>query len=402
VAEDAATSSSKPAEALAVPSRVDLDYAWDARSMRRGIEAAILVDGANAFPAMLEAIAAARRSICFETYILRSDEIGHRFGDALAERARAGVEVRLLYDDLGSLGLNPIYVDDLRAAGALVTAYNPITPWKRRFGLGRLGRRNHRKLLVVDSTVGFTGGLNIGEEYAPVSEGGDGWHDMHVRLGGPVVLDLERSFRKIWIRAGGDAFPPVPDPSRVPVGRGTALAMVIDNKEIRSRTGIRRAYLHAIHTARQSILIENAYFIPDLGIRWALRRAVRRGVSVKIVVPAVSDVPAVQWAGRYLYRWLLEAGVRIFAFPDRMMHAKTAVIDSVWSTVGSYNLDYRSLFYNLEIVVEIIDRAFGKAMQDHFQNDLGRCGEILLPEWKQRPFWEKIVEWFFFRLKKWL
>jgi cardiolipin synthase A/B len=391
-----------PGMALAAPTRADLEYAWDGRSMRRGNSAAALVDGAQAFPAMLAAIGAAKKSVHLETYILRSDDVGHRFGDALVERARAGVAVRLLYDAIGSISVDPAYIEDLRSAGVQVVAYNPLKPWKRRFGLARLGRRDHRKILVVDGVLGFTGGLNIGEEYAPVSDGGGGWHDMHVELRGPVVLDLEASFRRIWIRAGGDEYPPAPDPARAVPSGGAALAMVLDNKELRGRLDIRRAYLHAISTARESICIENAYFIPDIGIRWALRRAVRRGVSVKIVVPAVSDVPAVQWASRYLYRWLLDHGVRIFAFPERMMHAKTAVIDGVWSTVGSYNLDYRSLFYNLEVVVEIIDRAFGTKLQEHFQHDLGRCTEILLPEWKQRPFWEKIVEWVFFRLKKWL
>jgi cardiolipin synthase len=388
--------------ALTPRSPADLAYAWDGRSLLRGNQATALVDGGEAFPAMLAAIAAARRFIHFETYILRSDEIGHRFGDAFVEKARAGVEVRVLYDALGSISIDPAYVEDLRSAGAQVIAYNPLKPWRRRFGLARLGRRNHRKILVVDGTVGFTGGLNIGEEYAPAAEGGGGWHDMHVRLEGPIVHDLEASFRRIWIRAGGDPFPPAPDPTRATPARGQALTMVIDNKELRSRMDIRRAYLHAIANARETILIENAYFIPDMGIRWALRRAVRRGVSVQIVVPSISDVPAVQWASRYLYRWLLDAGVRIFSYSERMMHAKTAVIDGVWSTIGSYNLDYRSLFYNLEVVVEIIDRSFARTLEDHLRGDLQRSQEIVLAEWRQRPFWEKIVEWFFFRLKKWL
>ena len=386
---------------LAPPSRDELEYAWDGRALRAGNAGNLLVDGVQAFPAMLAAIAGARLTVHLETYILRSDDVGHRFGDALVERARAGVAVRLLYDAIGSLSMDPAYVEDLRSAGVKVIAYNPLKRWRRRFGLARLGRRDHRKVLVVDGEIGFTGGLNLGEEYDDPREGGGGWHDMHVRLEGPIVLDLERSFRKIWIRAGGDPFPPVPDPQRAPK-RGQALAMVIDNKEMRSRLGIRRAYLHAIGRAVDSILIENAYFIPDIGIRWALRRAVRRGVSVKIVVPSVSDVPAVQWASRYLYRWLLDAGVRIFAFSDRMMHAKTAVIDGIWSTIGSYNLDYRSLFYNLEVVVAIVDRALGERLQQHFHEDLGRSSEIVLAEWKQRPFWEKIVEWIFYRLRKWL
>ncbi|MBI4510903.1 MAG: cardiolipin synthase ClsB [Deltaproteobacteria bacterium] len=385
------------------PALNDLEYVHRPYMLRAGNQVTVLRSGREAYPAMLEAIAGAKRIVHLETYILRSDATGRLFGEALKERASAGVAVRLMYDAVGSLGISDDFVGDLHRAGVTIVEYRPIAPWRPRWGLSR---RDHRKILTIDDGVAFTGGLNLGNEYSPRENGGDGWHDVHVRVEGPCALELARIFRKTWIRAGGSPFPVPPDPSLgVDVTAGTphaAHAMTIDNKEMRRRSAIRRAYLHAIHRAKRTISIMNAYFIPDLGIRFALRRAAERGVSVKVIVPSNSDVPAALHASHYLFPWLLRAGIRIFEWPEKMMHAKTAVVDSTWSTIGSYNLDYRSLLYNLEVVLAIVDRRMGAEMQAQFDSDIEKCREVNLTDWKRRPFFTRLTEWLCYQFQRWL
>jgi cardiolipin synthase len=232
----------------------------------------VLRDGADTYPAMLAALAAAQRSICFETYILAADATGDRFKAVLIERARAGVAVRIIYDAVGSFGLPEAWVDELRDAGCEVIDFNPIAPWRARF---RLSHRDHRKIIVVDDRVGFTGGLNIANDYAAVEDGGVGWHDMHCRVTGPIVLDLARMFRRTWLRHGGTHYPPAPaTPAPASATSGVFLRL-LDNTQRRQRTIVRRAYLHVIKHARERVLIQNAYFLPDRGLRRALTRPPR-------------------------------------------------------------------------------------------------------------------------------
>ncbi len=378
----------------------DLRYALNPGAFLPGNHVTVLRDGARTYPAMLEAIRHAREYIHLETYILVADRTGRRFGEALIERARAGVDVRLLYDSLGSIGLATEFVAELQHAGVRTAEYNPIAPWRPRFALNQ---RDHRKILVVDGRIGFTGGLNISDDYAAVEDGGVGWHDMHCKIEGPAVTELARLFRRTWIRAGGDAFPLIEQRAdESVVSLDTALARILGNEGRRRRTPIRRVYLHAIRRAHKTIAITNAYFIPDRGIRRALVNAVRRGVQVRVVVPSRSDVPAVQWATRHLYARLLKAGVKVYEWTGRMVHAKTAVIDEVWSTIGSSNLDYRSLKVNLEVVAIIIDRTFGRRMAEQFVLDVAESDEIQLEVWRKRPWWHRPIEWIFFQLRSWL
>jgi cardiolipin synthase A/B len=372
------------------------DYAYDAGIYARGHRLRLLRSGAEAYPAMLEAIAAARRNVHLETYILRADRTGRRFGDALRERARAGVEVRLLYDAFGALGLDDDFVAALRADGVRVVAYRPVAPWRPRWGLWR---RNHRKTLVVDGRLGFTGGLNIGDEYAAAGDGGGGWHDLHVQIEGPAVRRLATLFRTAWEHAGGDA---IAEPAALTGGAGPLYATVIANEDIRSRFEIRRSYLHAIRRARSTIRIMNAYFIPDAGVRWALRRAARRGVDVRVVVPSVADVRLAHHASRHVFGRLLRAGVRILEWPGPMMHAKAVVVDGCWCAVGSYNLDYRSLLHDLEVVVAVLDRDFAGCVQEVVEQDVARCREITALAWRARPALSRLLEWAAYRLRRWL
>jgi cardiolipin synthase A/B len=378
----------------------DLRYALQPRTLLPGNRITLLRDGAEAYPAMLEAIAGAEREIHFESYIFHSDKTGRRFGEAFKERARAGVTVRLLVDAVGSIDLEPAFIRELVEAGVRVATFRPFS-WKA--GLG-FNRRDHRKIVVVDGRVGFTGGLNIGDEYAPVAEGGGGWHDIHARIEGPAVGEMARLFRRTWIAAGGDAYPTIieEDAHESVATENTAFALAIGNEERRRRATIRRFYLHAMRRARESIHIMNAYFIPDRGIRRVMANAVRRGVKVSVIVPERSDLKSVMFAGQHVFGSLLRAGVRVFQWPDRMLHAKAAVIDSVWATIGSYNLDARSLFHNLEVTLCIVDRAFASGVRAQLEYDAAQSHEVELETWKKRAWWRKVVEWFFFQFRHWL
>lgn len=376
-----------------MPAPALIDYARDARIFTPGHSLTLLRSGGEAYPAMLEAIARAGRHVHLETYILRADDTGRRFSDALRERAAAGVRVRLMVDAFGALGLDDAFVDRMRLDGVRVVAYRPVAPWRPRWGLWR---RNHRKTLIVDGTVGFAGGINLGDEYAS-----GGWHDLHVRIEGPAVADLDAMFRATWNAAGDDPVDLEPaTPPAAPVG--SALATVIANHDRRSRYEIRRAYVHAIRRARSTIRILNAYFIPDARVRRALRKAARRGVDVRVVVPAFPDVRVAHWASRHLYARLLRAGVRIHEWTGPMMHAKAAVVDRAWCAVGSYNLDYRSLLHDLEVIVAALDRGFAGAVFDGVERDLATCREVTIEDWRRRPVFDRVLEWGAYRIRRWL
>jgi len=295
-----------PSRAIAIQLPKALQpYARSQVRWRLGCAITVLRDGGETYPAMLEAIAAAKTSIHLETYILAADNIGNRFKEALIERAKAGVKVRMIYDAVGSFGLPGSYGDDLRRAGIEVLEFNPIAPWRARFNLSH---RDHRKLLIVDNEIGFTGGLNIANDYAALDEGGVGWHDMHCRVKGPIVFDMARLFRRNWIRSGGKAYAPVPRPTESG-GPGTSFVRLLENTRRRSRATFRRAYLHVIRAAKTMVRIENAYFLPDRGLRRAMVQAATRGVDVQIIVPGKSDVRIIEWASLYVLRNLARRGI---------------------------------------------------------------------------------------------
>ncbi len=374
-------------------------HARRARGLLPGNEIVPLWGGGEAFPLMLAAIRGAQRSVHLETYILRADAVGERFADALRDRARSGVTVRLIYDAVGCLGLPAEFLRALGQAGVEILEYHPLRLW----GQGSLfTRRDHRKILVVDDRIAFTGGLNIGQEYAATDEGGHDWYDIHCQVRGPAVGDLSRLFRRVWIREGGRPYPSsASGRQRHHAGAsvGPCLVRVLDNRKFRKRLVIRRAYLHAINRAQHTISLMNAYFLPDRGICWALRRAVARGVRVRVVVPEVSDIPVIGYASRHLFGDLVRWGVEVLYWPERMMHAKTAVIDSVWTTIGSYNLDSRSLHYNLEVALEIVDPDLGKTMQANFARDAAECQPVSLSTWSRRSWADKAVSWLSYQLR---
>lgn len=351
-----------------------------------GNEIALLNDGRQAYPAMLEAVDRAERSINLETYILRDDRTGRRFADALCRRSLNGIEVRLIVDALGSLELPPRFIQRLRNHGVRVLEYHPVAPWRRRWSWSR---RDHRKILVVDDAVAFTGGINICDDHADPSEGGGGWRDAHVRIAGPAAHELNRIFRATWFRETGRWFPAESD---FPSKKGGALVRVAANQELLKRYLIRRAYQHAVRRAEKRILIATAYFIPDRSVRRTLYQAVQRGVDVRVLIPSESDVPAVDYASRRLFARHMARGVRLFAWTGPTLHAKTMTADGVWSAVGSYNFTHRSLKHNLEVTVNVLDKDFSGRLEASILADIESSREITPALWKRRSVGQRALE----------
>lgn len=347
-----------------------------------GNTARLLVDGTRAYPVMLEAIASARRRIHFENYIIRDDAVGREFAAALSERARAGIEVRVLYDWFGSVGTGRAYWDELREAGCEVRSFGspvgrrPLTPLAR----------DHRKLLVVDGRRSVMGGLCIGQEWREGEDGDGCWRDTGVLLEGPVARELDLSFGRTWARAGGE-MPEDPGPVDPP---GRTRARIIDGRPRHARAY--RLYQLMATLAGESLYITMAYPLVPITLRRALTAAVGEGVDVRLLVPSSSDVPVLNQAARAHYTALLRHGVRIYEWKGPMLHAKTAVADGSLSLVGSTNLNPFSLLGNYELDVEIQDPAFGQALQEQFMADIEQAREIMLPEWKARPLSRRIRE----------
>ncbi len=358
----------------------------------------LLVDGGEAYPAMLEAIAAARDTINLETYIFASDETGWRFARGLARSAQRGVEVNVLLDGYGSVGCATSLLEYLAEAGVRVTWYKPLAPWRSGWGWWR---RDHKKILVVDGGVGFVGGLNIADDYADLANGGRGWRDTHARIAGPVVAGLQESFGRTWRRSKG----PRLDPSRhLPALAqvGVSDAAILTNRIHKERRQIRKAYLYALKRAQRTIYLTSAYFVPSYRIRSRLRKACARGVDVRILLAGASDIALVTRAARHLYTKLLKCGVRIYEWGGPMIHAKTAVVDGAWSTVGSCNLDFMSMRYNLESNIVVLGDSLADPLTKLFHRDLERANEIHLAEWRQRSGWQQFLDSLAYRLRNWL
>lgn len=349
---------------------------------------------------MLDAIEAARGTVCLETYILRDDAVGRRFLKALEAKARAGLEVLLMYDWWGS-DVNAQTLSSLKSSGVKVLSFRPF-----RFtgSLGRLFvhgfRRNHRKALIVDGLVGFTGGLNISDDYASVADGGRGWRDTHVRIVGPSAQALEQLFLNTWRANGGPR-----QRSELfvrPRTAGCARLRIIGNDFALDRKGIRRAYLDAFSHARKSIFLTQAYFIPPAKILKAMIRASRRGVRVAVILAAATDVKLVLYAARGLYGRLLRHGIAVYEWRGPILHAKTAVVDAYWSTVGSANLDAMSLRQNLEVNAVFEDAPLASAVEAMFFEDLMQCDHITLDTVRGYGFIHRLVSWFAYQVRHWL
>jgi cardiolipin synthase len=367
-----------------------------------GNRVSLLFDGPATMREMMAAARAATTSINLETYIFDQDPVGIEFADLLIEKQRQGVTVNVMYDSVGTLNVPQPFFDRMKAAGIRLLAFNPVNP-AARVGKWELNNRDHRKLMVVDGKIGFTGGINISSTYAnsslfrskqkPANVDGDkvGWRDTHIRIEGPAVAALQWSFINNWVhQEAGELAPGNYFPRLVPVGDKMVRVLATEPD---GGAEIYKSLLVAINEAKKTIHITSAYFVPDRQTVEALGAAARRGVDVKLVLPGKSDHNLVSYAGQAFYDQLLESGVRIFQLQIAILHAKTAVIDGAWSTIGSANIDYRSFLHNYELNVVVVDPAFGRDMESAFNEDLRDSKEVTLDQWHARPWSNRIKEW---------
>lgn len=357
-------------------------HALTGSPLERGNRVDVLENGVEIFPSMLAAIRSARLTITMETYIYWDGEIGRIFAEALAERSRAGVKIKLILDAVGSAQMSRALIGFLRQNGIEIAWYHPLH-W---YTLARFNNRTHRKLLVVDGRVGFSGGAGIADNWQGNADSEDHWRDTQVRIEGPAVTQMQFAFMDNWVKIGrliptGLEYFPKVEPA------GDSLVHVIKSSPTEGVSTVKLLYAIALVSAKKSISISNAYFIPDREAVQALEGAVRRGVDVRVIVPGRwTDVPIVRQASRWHYERLLKRGVRIWEYQGTMMHAKTMVVDGIWTTVGSSNFDARSFRLNDEVNVAIYDERIARQMDEMFERDLGRSAAIALGRWKRRSW----------------
>jgi cardiolipin synthase len=347
-----------------------------------------LENGDRIFPAMLAAIRGAQASINFESYIYWSGEIGRQFAQALEERARAGVPVNVLIDWAGSQQLDDELVEEMKSAGVEVRFYHPL----RWYNLARMNNRTHRKLLVVDGRIGFTGGVGIADPWSGDAQDAAHWRDSHYRLEGPAVAQMQAAFLDNWIKTTGkvlqgpEYFPKL---ERV----GDALAQVFTSSPSGGGDSMQLMYLLSITAAQRRIDLSAAYFVPDELTRRALRQALARGVTLRIIVPgANTDVEVARRASRAAWGELLQAGAQIYEYQPAMFHCKMMLVDSQLASVGSTNFDNRSFRLNDEANLNVYDAAFVREQEAVFEADLRKSKRISYEQWKHRPRLEQVME----------
>jgi len=356
-------------------------------TLRPGNSIEILTNGATFYPAMLDAIAAARETVNMECYIFRPDEIGERFIQALVERARAGVRVTMVLDAIGSFRALLQSAAVLRAAGCRVESYQGML-WHR---LARLNNRTHRELLVVDGRVAFVGGAGVSDVWSKPLGGRPAWRDMMARIEGPVVSNIQGVLAENWLECTGEIltgreFYKANEPA------GSSPAFTVRSSPSDRATVSRLLFQTLVESAHDEVLIATPYFLPDRTLRRGLRRTARRGVPVLVVVPGPNtDQQWVRLASRRLYGSLLRAGVRIFEYEPGMTHFKALVVDGRWSVIGTTNVDNRSFEHNDEVNVVVRDAQVADRLTEDFRADLALSREIRTDGWVARPLWEKLV-----------
>jgi cardiolipin synthase len=374
-------------------------YVEDRRELVGGHAVKLLRNGAETFPAWLAAIEAARVRISLEMYIFNEDTIGRKFADALIAAARRGVEVRLLYDFVGCRDTPAEFFDRMRSHGVHVIAYHRYRFWRPRFWA--LLRRNHRKTLVCDGRIAFAGGLNIANDWVSLADGGGDWHDAVVQIEGPAVAAIEAIFLRTWNRRAKKWARL--DPARLPAppAAGSTPLAVISNSEMRERFAIRRAALHAIRESARRVYLANPYFVPDRGVLRALQRAAGRGVDVRLLLPMESDSTILDLAARAVFGPLLAAGVHIWQ-SRAVVHTKVLLVDDAFVSIGSYNFDHRSLAYNLEMVVNVLDEPITKDTIDMLESDVVASEELTRENFGRRPLLMRLLERIAYSFRKWL
>ena len=365
-----------------------------------GNKVVLLQDGPATYQAMLAAILKARDHINMETYILEDDEVGQRFAEALIDKQKQGVQVNLIRDSVGTLGTPATFFKQLTDSGIAILEFNPVNPLAARTGW-EVNQRDHRKLLIVDGRTAFLGGINISAVYSggSFSKGkgkGEGraagggpenqlaWRDTDLQLTGPVVAEFQKLFLATW---EGQEGPPLREKKYFPKLRksGRDVVRAIGSTPDESFSLIYATLLSAIASAETSVYITNAYFVPDPQLLEALEASASRGVDVTLILPSATDSWLVFHAGRGYYDRLLRAGVKIYERHGVLLHSKTALIDGVWATVGSTNLDWRSFLHNRELNAVVLGQEFGRQVQAMFEEDLAQSDAVTLQQWRRRP-----------------
>jgi cardiolipin synthase len=349
----------------------------------------VLLNGDEIFPAMLAAIRSARTTITFANFVYEKGDVAQQMAEALAERCRAGVTVNVLLDAFGSLLMPAQYRQTLDDAGCRVVSYRPLKP----FALDRFNFRNHRRILVVDGRIGFTGGTGIGSKWTGDGRRAGHWRQTDVRVEGPIVRQLQAAFAENWIEetgeipAGAKYFPP-------PAPAGNVPAHLAYTSPTGGVSSVQVLYYLAIKAARHEIIIENPYLLPDDDAIEALAEAVRRGVEVKVMVPATSstDSPIVQHASHHRFGILLQKGIKIWEYKKTLLHQKVIIVDGVWSCVGSTNFDRRALQLNDEISLGIVDPNIAAQLRAAFADDLRYAEPRSFEQWKHRGVWHKMMD----------
>jgi cardiolipin synthase len=369
---------------------------FDGYPLTVGNRAEFYHEGAPAYQAMLEAIRGARHHIHMETFILQPDDSGREFLGALTAKAKEGVQVRLLYDAMGSLRLHAGRLRELRGAGGKVFAFLPVNPFRRRI---QVNLRNHRKILVVDGTVAFVGGLNVGDEYLGKVRRFGFWRDTHFRLEGPAVRYVQRVFAEDWDFAAGEHLGDRPGaepgqsyfrPGR-PAG-GDVPVQVVESGPDRDLKAIREIYFAAVLSARERLWVASPYFVPDSGLRDALRLAGYRGVDVRLLGQFRPDKWIPLFAARYYWEEMLAAGVKVYQYARGMLHSKVVLMDGRWASVGTANLDNRSLHLNFEINCLFYSPAVVAELEAAFLRDLTYSIRLDRDVYARRPFAARLLE----------
>ena len=376
-----------------------------------GNKVLLLKDGPDTYQAMLAAILKARDHINMETYIFEDDEVGRQFAQALIDKQTQGVQVNLIRDSVGTLGTPAAFFERLTDNGIEVLEFNPVNPLAAKKGW-EVNQRDHRKLLIVDGRTAFIGGINISAVYSggSFSRGKDkvtrpesqlAWRDTDLQLTGPVVAEFQKLFLETW---EGQEGPPLQEKDYFPKLRkaGREVVRAIGSTPDESYSLIYATLLSAIASAETSVYITNAYFVPDPQLLAALEASAGRGVDVTLILPSTTDSWLVFHAGRGYYDRLLRAGVRIYERHGALLHAKTALIDGVWATVGSTNLDWRSFLHNHELNAVVLGQEFGRQVHAMFEEDLAQSDAVTLEQWKRRPLQLRAKEMYANAWQYWL
>lgn len=386
---------------LILEKHLALEQAITGAPLVAGNQLTLLIDGPATYASMFLAMRDARDHINMETYIFENDDIGRQFAALLIDKQKHGVQVHLMVDSVGTLNTPRAFFQPLIDAGIQVLEFNPLNPTLTRKGW-ELNQRDHRKLLIVDGKIAFVGGINISSVYTsgllrkrkPLPQNKDNvlpWRDTQIRMEGPVVAEFQKMFLSTWEKQQGPKLSASNYYPRIPP-IGTAIVRGIASSPDDAYSGIYATLISAIRHAESKIYLTNAYFIPDPQLLTALKEAVKRGVDVRLLLPSKSDSALVLYASRSFYTELLQNGIQIYERQDALLHAKTALIDGVWSTIGSTNLDWRSFVYNQEINAVILGQQFGNQMQAMFARDLANSTEITWEAWKNRPMVERMKE----------